>query len=268
MKNDVNFTVNKDKCIKCGLCEKDCPVNIIKLNEYPEIDTSKTACLRCQHCYAICPTGAISILGNTPDGNSTAIDINPEEIKKLMQMRRTTRQYKDENIDKSLINNLVKTALHAPTTGNLMTTHFSVIDDKEVLSRFKNKVYDKLSSLETPQFEFLKSFMESWNNDRKDRLFLGAPHLIVASELNDSIAGVTDSIISLSYFDILANSYKVGTTWDGVLTVVLTSIFPELKQDLHIPENYKIVYAMLFGNPSIKYKRIVKKDPMNINIVN
>lgn len=45
----------KEKCIKCGLCRKECPVDAIR--EDYSIDEKK--CIGCGKCAEICPTGAI-----------------------------------------------------------------------------------------------------------------------------------------------------------------------------------------------------------------
>ena len=45
----------KEKCIKCGLCRKECPVDAIR--EDYSIDEAK--CIGCGKCAEICPTGAI-----------------------------------------------------------------------------------------------------------------------------------------------------------------------------------------------------------------
>lgn len=43
---------NEDKCINCGLCNKNCPVNI-KVSELKEVKTAE--CINCQKCVLCCP---------------------------------------------------------------------------------------------------------------------------------------------------------------------------------------------------------------------
>ena len=53
------ISVNEEKCIKCQLCIKECPVNVLKMGQSgPEEITAKT-CNACGHCVAICPNAAI-----------------------------------------------------------------------------------------------------------------------------------------------------------------------------------------------------------------
>lgn len=52
------FSVDKDKCVGCGLCEKQCPISVIKIVEGTPSWTQKkcTLCLGCVH---RCPKNAI-----------------------------------------------------------------------------------------------------------------------------------------------------------------------------------------------------------------
>lgn len=52
--------LHKDKCIKCGKCQKNCPKNAIEIIDgYPTI--SKAECMNCYRCIHHCPALALSL---------------------------------------------------------------------------------------------------------------------------------------------------------------------------------------------------------------
>jgi uncharacterized Fe-S center protein len=50
--------VNQKKCVACGKCARECPVQAINLNEKAVIDCKK--CIGCAHCINTCPEEAIN----------------------------------------------------------------------------------------------------------------------------------------------------------------------------------------------------------------
>lgn len=57
-KKEMGFqTVNVDKCIECGKCERVCPYDAIERDGKPTFDHDK--CLGCWACYNHCPKKAI-----------------------------------------------------------------------------------------------------------------------------------------------------------------------------------------------------------------
>lgn len=57
------IVVDENKCVKCGVCTKHCPMKAIILSPYPVINEKK--CIRCFCCIEVCPHHALHLKDNT-----------------------------------------------------------------------------------------------------------------------------------------------------------------------------------------------------------
>ncbi len=48
-----------DKCVSCGTCEPQCPVNAISKGDERYV-IAEDECINCGSCEAVCPSGAIT----------------------------------------------------------------------------------------------------------------------------------------------------------------------------------------------------------------
>lgn len=60
------FSVSKERCIKCGLCYRVCPVGNISIKENKEVVFGKK-CILCTKCYNLCPVNAVLICQKSLD---------------------------------------------------------------------------------------------------------------------------------------------------------------------------------------------------------
>ena len=56
------FTADPEKCVKCGLCARLCPVGNIAMDDLP---TFGGRCCQCMRCIGVCPEEAIHVPGKT-----------------------------------------------------------------------------------------------------------------------------------------------------------------------------------------------------------
>ena len=61
----IEIHVDKDSCVGCGLCVKDCPMNVYELKDGLSVPVRPQDCMGCLSCHEICPAQALDTRGFT-----------------------------------------------------------------------------------------------------------------------------------------------------------------------------------------------------------
>ncbi|MDR0467001.1 MAG: nitroreductase family protein, partial [Deltaproteobacteria bacterium] len=235
----LQFRVDTEKCTQCDACVKDCPSEIIhRPGTTPEVAASDAgACLECQHCLAVCPSGAISAFGLKPENGIPLLAgavPSYRQMKTLVRGRRSVRQFLDEDLPPALIDELLADIAHAPTGCNDRDLVFSLVPDRKAMGVLREKVMQAIEAQRdagTNQHDFLAAAVQEYRNNGKDSFFRGAPHLLVVSHGEKARCGQEDAVLALAYFDLLAQSAGLGTTWCGMIKIVADMV-PETRSFL------------------------------------
>lgn len=260
------ITVDKEKCIQCGLCVNDCVSKCIEMNQnnYPYMKDEER-CLVCQHCMMICPKGALSINDKKPENSE---NVSQNDLLSLIKSRRSIRQFKDEELTEEELQKIKEMLPYIPTGCNSHKLHFSVVEKKSVMKALKEKVNTKFikllnNKILSPLVKHFEAYKESFEKG-EDIIFREAPHMIVVSSPISAPCAPQDPVIALSYIELYANSIGLGTCWCGYAEICI-KLFPELCDILEIPKGYTPVYAMLLGKPAVKYQRLPQPEPYMIS---
>ena len=266
-----SIEINKEKCIQCGMCIKDCLASAIEFDseKYPKYaKEGEERCLSCQHCMAVCPTGALSFGGKSPDNAAKVNFPKPDDVLSLIKSRRSIRHYKDEEIPQETFNKLKEMFPYIPTGCNTNTLYFSIIESKSAMDTIREKVRKKIlklisNKLFSPLGKKFEHYKTNFENG-EDLIFRNAPHMIVVSSSINAPCANVDPIIALSYIELYAQSMGLGTCWCGFAQACF-KFMPEFAPILDIPDGYKPVYVMLLGKPDIKYTRTTLPESFPIS---
>jgi hypothetical protein len=119
----------------------------------------------------------------------------------------------------------------------------------------ENRIPDNLA--------FLYDFAKLWKSDGVDVMFRGAPHIVIASAPNDCPSPKEDTMIALSYFELLAVSNGLGTLWDGMFKLTLEFVAPELQRRLASPTITRGIYHDI-RKPAVRYARAIQSEGVDI----
>ena len=256
----LKFCVDAEKCIGCDACVRDCPSEIIRRQATTPEAAAPTegACLECQHCLAVCPSGAISAFGLEPKNSLPLRDgclPTYRQMKTLVRGRRSVRQFLAEDVPPPLVNELLTDLAHAPTGCNARDLVFSVVPGRASMSMLLERLVQAIEARQKSgaAIDDIADAAAAYRNAGRDFFFRGAPHLLVVSPGGKAMCGHEDAVIALAYFELLAQSAGLGTTWCGMLKFVADAV-PQARELLGLaPDAY--FYAMMFGKPAVSYAR-------------
>jgi nitroreductase len=262
------FHVDRSLRIQCAECAKDCVFGLISMESgYPVLPADKEAvCIECQHCMVVCKPGALSILGRNPADSLSLAGRFPDkkQMEILIKGRRSIRRYLPDPLATETIDELLKITAHAPTGVNSLGVEFIVVEDPGTMDAIRRETLEALQDLAKrdaiPEDLCVLKQMVPLMEQGLDPIYRGAPHLLIASAAEGVPTREADVYIALSYFELLAASAGIGTTWCGLAKWTMADLAPHLLRSVGVPENHDVVYMMLFGKPDVQYYRTVQRD--------
>lgn len=262
------ISVDREKCLHCRECINDCPVQILTLDSdgTPALTNElEKFCIKCQHCLAICPSGALSFNGISPETCAVPGELpSPDAMLGLIKMRRSVRRYKDENIPQEVMEKL-KSSLNWSATGcNDHRLFFYVAESKDDMEFFRAETTRMLKLLVSSGimrlfYPNIQRFLDKINSG-VDVIYRGAPHMIIAATPKNAPCKNADPWIALSNFDLLLQSYGLGSCWCGFAERAL-KWNRKLRKHIQLPKGYQIGAVLLFGTPDVKYFRATVPEP-------
>ncbi|MBQ7608504.1 MAG: nitroreductase family protein [Desulfovibrionaceae bacterium] len=266
----TSIHVNLDLCCHCGQCVQDCVTHALILDDadIPAFAEGKEKnCVGCQHCMAICPTGALSFGGKNPEDSLPVGMGKSDDLLRLIQSRRSIRFYKKEDVGQEMLGKLSAMLPYIPTGGNADNLYFTLIGSRKKMDAIRKTTYECMAKASdpSPMFIMARDAYAAGN----DVVYRGAPSLIaVAIDKEKTIPGceMADPIIALSYCELYAQSLGLGTLWCDYAVLCAKQI-PEVMALLEIPQNYELVYILLFGLPAVHYARTIQPELFTIRVL-
>jgi len=266
------FSVDPHKCQRDGICVAECPAKIIELADdesFPKpIAGAEELCIHCGHCVTVCPHGALSLEDMKPEDCPPLRRDQlpgPEQCEHFLRSRRSIRNFKEKPVPRETLINLIEIARYGPTGHNLQPVHWLVIEKTEEVKRMGGLVADwmRLMIKEQPKLAdlfHLDRVVQAWDQG-VDRILRGAPHLIVAHAQKALAPAQAACIIALTYLDLAAPSFGLGTCWAGYFNTA-ANLYSPMQEDLKLPKGHQCFGAMMIGYPKYPYHRLpLRKEP-------
>ena len=291
MSRTASTIIDLEKCIGCGECIKVCPAGTISMVNGKAAATGNYS-MHCGHCEAVCPTHAVKVTkidDATIDFKNFAIDhrwlphgkYDTGSLVQLMLSRRSCRNYTEKSVDRSILEDLVKIGITAPSGTNSQKWTFTLLPSRnavialgervamffERLNRLAEKSYLRylLKLVGKPQldtyyrryFSYIKDVLKLWRRDGSDLLFHGATAaILVGSKIRGASCPREDALLATQNILLAAHSMGLGTCLIGF---VLHAIQKDksIQKFAGIPDDETVYAVIALGYPDETYQRNV-----------
>ena len=299
MHNSVTTVIDPESCIGCGLCVEVCPAQTLSMREGKAV-VSGTYSMACGHCEAVCPVQAIRVeaLEHPFSLSSVATDdrwlpygeFDTAQLVRLMRSRRSCRNYKDKEIERRILEDLIKIGTTAPSGTNSQLWSFTILASREevvLLGEQVARFFQKLNSMASKPwlrllsqvfggdglgtyyrryYETVREGLLLWEHAGQDTLFHGATAVIIVGGSKSASTPLEDALLASQNILLAAHSLGLGSCMIGFAVEAICRD-RRIRQVLKIPENESVFAVIGLGYPAEKYhktahrKRITPRFP-------
>ena len=283
----VATVIDPEKCNGCGLCVKVCPSETISMQDGKARVTGDRS-LQCGHCVAVCPVDAVRVDGIDAQSLSfNSFDLENDWLPhgesdtaylvQLMASRRSCRNYIEQTVDRSVLEDLVKIGTTAPSGTNCQNWTFTVFPDHAAVAEFGQRIasfFKKLNRMAEKRwmrkslklvgkpaldnyyreyYQSVKEGLKEWELSGRDRLFHGAPAVIVVASRPGGSCPMEDAMLATQNILLAAHSMGLGTCLIG-FAVEAIQYDSSIQQFLKIPAEETVYSVIAIGYPDEKYE--------------
>lgn len=283
------ISIDSERCNRDGLCARICK----KVFEQDQADSIPRVvradlCHSCGHCMMICPQGAI----HHSDFEASMIrpvqvEIMPsyDQVKEMIVARRSTRTFQDRSVEKALIEKVIDGARFAPSAKNTQSTHYTVIQGREVLSSIAAETAawlgDMAGKLKNPFFRYFYLLGQKHSSEEVERwvrqfeliaermgkgldtVLFGAPALLLFHADKSVRFANENANLALQNATFVAGSLGLGTFYTGYVVLAFAHR-KTLCRMIGLSHGHKVFGGLALGFPLIRFSRWIDRRPANV----
>ncbi len=286
----TNVRVEEASCIGCGQCVKICPSQALEMVEGKSRAVG-TLCIECGHCAGVCPARSIRVSSIVEewwqpaqlewDGQHLAPGVPIlNSLVSVMASRRSSRNFLPDPVPRSVLVDLVRIGTMAPSGTNSQKWVFHILPDREAvkaagthvarffwkLNRLSEKKLvrwfsrwfmkgDPLGAYFRDYYDAVESALTEWRAGGRDRLFWGAPAVIMVGSEPGASCPREDALLATQNILLAAHTAGFGTCLVGFVVEALNRD-RTMGPALGIPRSHRIHSVIALGKAGDPYRRL------------
>lgn len=248
-------TIDTDRCVGCGLCEKVCPAhNLTIQNRKAQIRLED--CLMCGQCVAVCPKQAVSISGydEAPVEKRGEARLDPEEVLRVIRFRRSIRRFAQREIPREALERILEAGRLTHTAKNAQDLSFVVLEKEK----------DRIEKMAVGLFRRVKPFADRFSPMARNRavddrfFFFGAPTAIVILAKDR-----TNGILAAQNMEFVAEAQGLGVLYSGFFTTAVNAS-RKIRKAIQAPDGKRAAMTLVLGYPDVRFLRAAPREALDV----
>ncbi len=269
--------VGKERCNGCGLCVTICHEHCIALLEnLPVINIE--VCSTCSQCIAVCPNKALSWDHQVPTAYDKMRLPTPDQLEELFRERRSIRLFKEDKIERRLLEQIVKYGIYAPTENFHLRA--IIVDDEAIITEleqtlmkitlrinrfiFQPRFLSGLARISGLSHTYMRSKAKVDNAIKRRHAFSSPPAAMVFI-VGDKRIPLSDASAQYALANIIyyAQAQGIGSCLCGNGPLFFDKN-GKIRKSLKLQKRENILGALFLGYPAVKFANKVNGKAMPI----
>lgn len=251
------INVDKDRCIGCGQCQRDCPESNILVKDKKARILSQN-CIKCGHCVAVCPKAAVFMTGfkELPEEMKSPVVLDPEQLLAALKTRRTIRQFQDQNVPMDVLRQIIEAGRWTHSGENAQNVSYVILKDQmEPYEALAVGMFRKLF----PLAKLLNPVVKHVTID--DHFFFKKAPAVILVVSRDKINGA----LAASNMELMAQAHGLGVLYSGFFAMAVNHS-AALRRKLGLKRGERLVTALVLGYPAVKYHRTAQREAAGVAV--